>query len=393
VPTVRDTSTAAVVENWRGVAMLGCAAFAIVTAEFLPIGLLPQIAASLGVSDGLAGLMVTMPGLLAAGAGPVLMALAGRIDRRIILAGLCLVLLASNLLAALAPGLATMLVARMLLGVVVGGFWTFAPGVSGRLVAPDGQVKAMAWLLSGISAATVAGVPAGVLAGGYLGWRGAFVLVATLGLLSAIALYHIVPPLPASAQRMLKGKEEASAILAPLRKRGSLAVLLVTLCAVTGQFAAYTYLAPVLREQFGLSSSTVTPMLFAYGVAGLASTLIVPQLIMNGTRAVLAGVFAMMVAALLLALHGGGTILATLCALAWGGAFGPLPGSLNALIQQTLPEDAEAGQAWFVGFFQTAIALGAWSGGIALDHTGTMGVLAFSGALVIAAASILLGAL
>lgn len=396
-------------DNWRGVGMLAVAAFVIVTSEFLPIGLLDSIAASLGVTAGVAGLMVTMPGLLAACSGPLLMALVGRRDRRSLLVALCLLLLGADLLAALAPGLGTMLIARVMLGVVVGGFWTFAPGACGKLVAAGGQARALSWILAGISAATVAGVPAGVFVGSHFGWRGAFGILAGLALVLGGLLWSLLPAMPlaepASASASVSESASASAsvsestaasaqrdggLLGPLRDRRAALVLLVTLFAVCGHFAAYTYLAPLLEDRFGLASSDVTTMLLLYGVAGLASTLAAPRFIAANLRRTLLGVFATMALVLLAAQHGGGMLLASLCALAWGSAFGMMPGSLNAWMQQAQPHASDAGQAWFVGFFQSAIALGAWGGGLLLDHSGVGSAAMLGMSLELLAAGVVL---
>jgi predicted MFS family arabinose efflux permease len=154
-----------------------------------------------------------------------------------------------------------------------------------------------------------------------------------------------------------------SDLFAPVRDRRALAVLVVTLFAVSGHFAAYTYLAPLLQDHFGLAPADVTTMLLLYGVAGLDATLAAPQLIAHSVRFTLLGVFVTAAVVLLLARYSGGTPLATFCALAWGLAFGLMPGSLSAWMQQSQPHATDAGQAWFVGFFQSAIALGVWGGG------------------------------
>jgi predicted MFS family arabinose efflux permease len=148
--------------------------FATVTTEFLPIGLLTSIAEGLHVSEGTAGLMVTTPGIVAALAGPGLIVLSGRLDRRAVLLALSALLVVSNLLAAFAPNFATMLVARFFLGLCVGGFWTFAPSATTHLVPHALLPRAMSFVLAGISVATVFGVPAGALLGNLAGWRAAF---------------------------------------------------------------------------------------------------------------------------------------------------------------------------------------------------------------------------
>ncbi len=146
---------------WPAIFSLTVACFVMVTTEFLPIGLLTNITPSLGVSTGTAGLMVTMPGIVAAVAAPALSLISGRLDRRLLMLGLSLLLIVSNLVAALAVNFPMMLLGRVLLGICVGGFWSFAANYGRHLVPEASQGRATALILSGISVGAVCGVPAG----------------------------------------------------------------------------------------------------------------------------------------------------------------------------------------------------------------------------------------
>lgn len=140
---------------WAAVASIAMGTFALVTTEFLPVGLLTGISADLQVTEGTAGLLITMPGVVAAFAAPLLTIAAGRIDRRFVLWLLTAIIAVSNIVAALSPNLAVMLMARILLGIGVGGFWAFAAGVGVRLVPAGSAGRATAIILAGISIGTV----------------------------------------------------------------------------------------------------------------------------------------------------------------------------------------------------------------------------------------------
>src|ERR1700712_943290 len=127
-------NTPSTLRSWMSVVSVAIGAFAFVTTEFLPVGLLPQIARDLGVSPGTAGLMVTVPGVIAAISAPAMMVGAGRIDRRLILLALSVMLLASDLISAFTPNFGVMLLGRAMLGAALGGFWTLALSAAGRLV-------------------------------------------------------------------------------------------------------------------------------------------------------------------------------------------------------------------------------------------------------------------
>ena len=152
---------------WWAVASVAVGAFALVTTEFLPVGLLSDIAGEMKVSSGTAGLLVTIPGLVAAVAAPVLTVAAGRTNRRVVLLSLTAMFIVSNFMTALAPNFSVLLISRFFLGIGVGGFWTFAVSVGRQLVREQSRGRATAVILAGISVGTVCGVPAGALIGGH----------------------------------------------------------------------------------------------------------------------------------------------------------------------------------------------------------------------------------
>lgn len=369
---------------WLAVASLAVSTFASVTTEFLPIGLLTPIASSLHVSEGAAGLMVTMPGLIAAFTGPLLIVAAGRLDRRVLLLVLSALLVASNVLAALAPNLPTMLAARVLLGLVVGGFWTFAPGATAHMVPPALQPRAMSYVLAGISAATVAGIPAGALLGNLAGWRFAFGAIAVFAAVVLALQLRILPAMPPA--RAIRPRD----LLAPLTGRAPRTLLVIAFLLVAGHFAGYTYLGPMLRGLFGVTSQGITTLLLLYGVAGFAGTFLGGRLVQHSVKyAALAATATIAAALLLSAFAGGGVQAAGIVVLAWGAAFGIVPVAMTTWMQQALPAALEAGQALLVTAFQTAIALGAFVGGRVVDANGVTGAVVLGGALTALAAAII----
>src|SRR5476649_191359 len=159
---------------WLAVASVALGAFALVTTEFLPVGLLPSIAAELHVTEGVAGMMVTIPGLVATVAALAVPLAAGKSDRRYVIIGLMALLAISNGIVALSSSFALTLFGRALLGIGVGGFWAIGGALGNRLVPAASAARATAIIFAGISLGTVAGVPAGALIGELAGWRMAF---------------------------------------------------------------------------------------------------------------------------------------------------------------------------------------------------------------------------
>ena len=145
---------------WLAVSSLALGAFAVVTSEILPVGLLTDVASHYHVSAGTVGWMMTAPGIAAALAALVLSMAIGRLDRRTLLLALSSLMLLANVVIALAPSWGWVLAARVLSGVSVGGFWAFALVAARRLVPAAKGDRAVTWVVAGVSAGTVLGVPA-----------------------------------------------------------------------------------------------------------------------------------------------------------------------------------------------------------------------------------------
>jgi predicted MFS family arabinose efflux permease len=172
--------------SWLAVISISLGSFVLVTSEFLPIGLLTQIASSLHVSNGTAGLMVTVPGIVAAFAAPLMTICAGHVDRRTLVLTFIALLIGSNVLSALSPNFTMMLASRVLFGISLGGFWTIAVTLGNRLVPKSQMARATTLILGGVSLATVLGVPAGTVIAGYAGWRASFVAIGGAALVAGL---------------------------------------------------------------------------------------------------------------------------------------------------------------------------------------------------------------
>ncbi|MEV4547624.1 MFS transporter [Nonomuraea wenchangensis] len=337
------------------VASVALGTFTLVTSEMLPVGLLTPIAADLGVSPGTAGLTMTAPGLVAAVAAPALAVAARRADRRTLLIGLMALLAVADLAAALAPGYAVMLAARVATGVSIGGFWAFAAGLGARLV-PERQVgRATSVILGGVSVASVLGVPAAALVSSSAGWRAAFAAMGVLALALLVLLAVTLPALPAAAPDAGTG--------AGFRMSRALALVLVlTVLIVGGHFAAYTYLRPFLEQVAQAGPGLVGAALLLYGAAGVAGNFVAGARAARSPRAVL------VVLAALIALATAALALAApplVALVVWGLGYGGVGVALQLWIMRS--GGGEMGTALFVSAFNLSIALGALVGGRVVD--------------------------
>lgn len=350
--------------------------FSVVTTEMLPVGLLTSLSSGLGVSDGTAGLTVTLPGVVAALAALLLPVAVRRADRRTVLCVLMVLLAAANLLSALAPAFGVLLAARVLVGVCIGGVWAIAAGLGVRLVREEAAGRATTVIFSGIAVASVLGVPAGTFLGELAGWRWAFAVMGAFALAVAALLAAVLPALPASTPVRLG---TFPALLHNARLRAG---LLVVLLLVTGHFAAYTYVRPVLERVPDIGAGLISGLLLVYGIAGIAGNFAGGALAARDPRRALLAISAGLAAVVLLLGPAGGSLLVSVALLVgWGLAYGGVSVSAQQWVLAAAPRAREAASALFAGVFNAAIALGALSGGLVADGFGTTDVLWLGGGL------------
>ena len=350
---------------WYPIVAVSSGTFVMVTSEFLPIGLLSPMALDLGVSAGRAGLFVTVPGLMAAIAAPVGAILVGKADRRKILVCFSGLICLSNVIVALADSFTQVLLARFLLGISVGGFWTFAASSGRRMVAPSQGNRATVVILTGISAGTVFGVPIGTAIGDLAGWRAAFAAVAGLSLIVLVAQLVLLPTLTGGNRATVSG------FAALLRVRRAAMGFCAAALASAGHFAAYTYLEPYLKAEAQFSSTALSWTLAGYGLAGMFGTVAAERLGSRDIRmAYLTAALLMAVAIPLAAAVSGYPGWVAACVVTWGASFGAINVCVQIWTFEAAPKKFEAGSAVMVTVFQIALATGAFAGGVIVDEAG-----------------------
>eukprot|EP01037_Dinobryon_pediforme_P025191 gene25191-27242_t len=254
--------------HWNAVVALALGVFGLVTSEFLPASLLTPISADLGISPGAAGQTVTITAIVAAFAGPGIVIGTRSLDRRWTLFGLTALLILSCTLAALANGMILLLLSRVLLGVGLGGFWAMAGALAMRLVPINHVPRAMAMIFTGVSVATVTAAPLGAYIGSTLGWRAAFMVAGAVGVLALVGQAATIPALPPA------GHAGIGTMLAVLERPKIRIGLLVTLLAVAGHFAGFTYIRPYLETIPHFGVEMVSLVLLAYGAGGFFGNII-----------------------------------------------------------------------------------------------------------------------
>ncbi|WP_049411425.1 MFS transporter [Stenotrophomonas maltophilia] len=350
---------------WWAVSAVGLATFSVVTTEMLPVGLLTPVAEDLGASTGTAGLMISLPAVLAAVFAPLVVIAAGGIDRRRTLCALLGLLLVANLASALAPGIGSLLAARVLVGFCMGGIWAIAGGLAARLVPAQRIGLATSIIFGGVAAASVLGVPLGVLIGDAWGWRSAFVAMTLFS--AAVMLLHlrVVPALPVSTS--VRPRQFVQQLGQRNLRRG----LWLTGLLVSGHFIAFTYVRPLLTSVSGVDASWIGALLFGYGLAGIAGNFIAGPLAARHPRGTLLAIASSLLLTPVLFLWMGSTPAGgSVLMLVWGLAYGGVSVGLMGWMMKAVPQAVEIATALYVGVFNIGIALGAWGGGRLLDGIG-----------------------
>ncbi|MDQ8021488.1 MAG: MFS transporter [Moraxellaceae bacterium] len=366
-------ATPVIESNWAGITALALGVFGLVTAEFLPASLLTAMAADLGVSVGAAGQAVTATAMIAAVAAPTIPLATRSLDRKRVLLALTVLLVVSNILSATASSFGVLLAARLMLGVALGGFWSMAAAMAMRLVPDALFARAMSVVLTGVSVATVCAAPIGAYMGDLWGWRSAFVAAGVVSVVTLLAQVFTIPRLPPRDNPSLR-------VLFELMGRGNVRVaLLAVLLVISGHFAGFTYIRPLMEEVTHLSVSAISGVLLGYGIGGFFGNFAGGFIAERSERhAIVFGGAVIALAAVTLLLAGASAGVTAVSVAVWGFAFGAFPVGFQTWIVRAAPDHAEGVGGLLVAAFQIAIASGAIGGGLLVEHIGALGGPAFA---------------
>jgi DHA1 family inner membrane transport protein len=245
------------------IAILAIAAFVIVTTEFLIVGLLPALARDLHISVTSAGQLVTLFAVVVMVAGPFLTAALAHFDRKKLFIAILGLFAAANALAAVAPNIWVLAIARLLPALALPVFWGTASDTAAQIAGPGNSGRAVSTVYLGISAAMLFGIPLGTLAADAIGWRGAFGLLAALSAVIAVLMAVSMPTVQAVEAVPLR--TQASVLKRPF----FLANVGLSVLVFTAMFTGYTYLAELLEKIAGIAPGLVGWWLMGFGAIGL----------------------------------------------------------------------------------------------------------------------------
>ncbi|MHC9418186.1 MFS transporter [Sphingomonas citri] len=368
-----------------GLLALAIGAFGIGVTEFAPMGMLPVIAADLHVSIPWAGLLVSAYALGVLVGAPLMTLTTARLDRRTLLIALMAIFTLGNALSAAAGGYAWLMAARVVTAFNHGAFFGVGAVVAAGLVPPERRAGAVAAMFTGLTVATIGGVPLATWVGEAIGWRPAFAGIAAIGAVAMAALRLALPPLPAPAGADL------AAELRVLARGRVLAALALTVVGASAMFTVFTYIVPILRERTHAGTGTITALLMLYGVGLTIGNMIGGRLADRSIERTLIGSFALLAAVLVVfAAVMPWLPLAAAAILVWGIASFAIVPPLQMRVMAAAGEAPNLASAMNIGAFNLGNAIGAALGGGVIAAGLGLPAVALAGAAMAAAALALL---
>jgi MFS transporter, DHA1 family, inner membrane transport protein len=362
---------------------LTAGAFGIGTTEFVIMGLLLQVAADLHVSIVSAGLLISGYALGVFVGAPLLTAATGRMPRKTVLITLMAIFTLGNIICALAPSYAVLMIARVVTSLAHGTFFGVGSVVATRLVAPDRKASAISTMFTGLTVATLLGVPAGAWLGLHFGWRASFWAVSVIGVVAMVIIALLVPSDRDGDHAPLAFRDE----LKVLGRTQVLLGLLATVVGYAGVFTVFTYIQPILTRITGFAQDAVSPILLLFGVGMIAGNVLggrfadrklVPALLCT------LGALAIVLGAMTFALHSkpAAVLFTGLLGVAAFATVAPLQ---LRVLQKAAGSGENLASSLNIAAFNLGNAIGAWLGGFVIDHGPGLAAVTWAASLVTAA--------
>lgn len=337
---------------------LAIGAFGIGVTEFSPMGMLPVIADDLGISIPTAGILISAYAFGVLVGAPVMTLLFANMPRRRLLVLSMGIFTLGNLMSALADSYSALMISRIITSFNHGVFFGVGAVVATQLVPPNQRAGAVAAMFSGLTIATVGGVPLASFVGTTLGWRNAFLGIAGIGLVAMIALRISLPPLVNQEKANIRNE------LAVLSKGSVLAALLLTVVGASSMFTVFTYIVPILQQETYASTTFVTAMLVLYGV-GLAVGNVLGGRYADRTLygTLIVSLIAVILLLVIFTVTMSSSVIVGPLIFLWGIASFAVVPPLQSLVVQEASEAPNLASAMNIGAFNLGNAVGAALGG------------------------------
>lgn len=347
------------------------------TSEFMPIGLLSDIANDLNISDARAGMLISVYAWVVALMSLPLMIIVSKMELKRLLLTIIAVFVLSHVASALAEGYYTLMLSRIGVACSHAIFWSIVSPLAVRIVPDDKRAFALSMVATGSSIAMVVGLPLGRVVGLYLGWRMTFL---SIGVISALIFIYIAAMLPKVPSR---GKFSVKRLPALLHNRVLLGVFVMSVLFATAHYTGYSYIEPFLGRVAGFTPDIVTLVLIVFGGSGMIGSIAFSKYYMSNPRRFVA-VATVAPALCLLLMQVSAVSLASVLAVCvvWGAMATAFNIAFQDNVMRFAPEDATSvAMSIFSGIFNLGIGSGAYIGGVVVTHL-SLGSIGYAGGVI-----------
>ncbi|MGK8123328.1 sugar transporter [Salmonella sp. LSP 151/00] len=365
---------------WLRVVTLAIAAFIFNTTEFVPVGLLSDIAESFHMQTAQVGIMLTIYAWVVAVMSLPFMLLTSQMERRKLLIYLFVLFIASHVLSFLAWNFTVLVISRIGIAFAHAIFWSITASLAIRLAPAGKRAQALSLIATGTALAMVLGLPIGRVVGQYFGWRTTFFAIGMGALITLLCLIKLLPKLPSEHSGSLKSL--------PLlfRRPALMSLYVLTVVVVTAHYTAYSYIEPFVQNVAGLSANFATVLLLILGGAGIIGSLVFGKLGNRHASSLVSIAIALLVVCLLLLLPAAESEAhLAILSIFWGIAIMVIGLGMQVKVLALAPDATDVAMALFSGIFNIGISAGALVGNQVSLHW-SMSAIGYIGAIPACAA-------
>lgn len=365
---------------WLRVVTLAIAAFIFNTTEFVPVGLLSDIAESFHMQTAQVGIMLTIYAWVVAVMSLPFMLLTSQMERRKLLICLFVLFIASHVLSFLAWNFTVLVISRIGIAFAHAIFWSITASMAIRLAPTGKRAQALSLIATGTALAMVLGLPIGRVVGQYFGWRTTFFAIGMGALITLLCLIKLLPKLPSEHSGSLKSL--------PLlfRRPALMSLYVLTVVVVTAHYTAYSYIEPFVQNVAGLSANFATVLLLILGGAGIIGSLVFGKLGNRHASSLVSIAIALLVVCLLLLLPAADSEAhLAILSIFWGIAIMVIGLGMQVKVLALAPDATDVAMALFSGIFNIGIGAGALVGNQVSLHW-SMSAIGYIGAIPACAA-------